>query len=222
MPEDQRHQTLFKAAAHIKADLEKVAQEHYNCVSDLEKAIPILVKQSNWQERLEFAAKEDFDRIMTAFGKSGFEKSASLKDLVFVGRELEVATNVVSLIKQAAALQTKRSELESMEKKAAFALGKLLGVGKSIAGGVAKFAKDPVSGLASAATYVPTAAAGAAAKAARAAVAKKVVDPADAGKAAYKMRTGIGLGAMATAGISAAFLTCGKLLVPPRPAAGSS
>jgi hypothetical protein len=207
IPEDQRHQTLFKVAAHLKADLEKVAQEHYNCVSDLERAIPVLVKQAHWQERLEFAAKEDFDRIMTAFGKSGFEKAASLNDMVFVGRELEVATAVVSLIKQAAELQTKRSELEDLEKKAGFALGKLLGMGKSVVGGASAFAKDPVKGLASAATYVPTAAASGTFKAARAIVAKKIPDPTNAAKHTYKLRNRIGLGAVATVGISAASYT---------------
>lgn len=206
VPEGQRLQTLYKAAAHLRADLEKIAQEHYNCVSDLERAIPVLVKQANWQERLEVAAEGDFDRIMTAFGNSGFEKVASLQDMVFVGRELEVATSVVGLIKQAAALQAKRSELESMEKKAGAILGKLLGMGKSVVGGAASFAKDPIQGLARATTYVPTALAGAGFKAARAAVTKKVADPLK-GTSAYKLRTGIGAGAIATAGISAASYT---------------
>lgn len=205
IPEDQRHQTLFKAAAHIRADLEKVAQEHYNCVSALERSIPVLVKQAHWQERLEVAAKEDFERIMSAFGKSGFEKSASMKDMVFVGRELEVANSVVGLIKQAAELQTKRSELESMEKKAASILGKLLGMGKSVVGGAASFAQNPIKGLATAATYVPTAAGKAAFKAGRGAITKKVSTP--GGKSAYKLRSGIGAGATVTAGISAATYT---------------
>lgn len=207
IPEDQKIQTLYKAAAHLRANLEKVAQEHYNCVSDLERAIPVLVKQAHWQERLEVAAKGDFDRIMTAFGKSGFEKVASLQDMVFVGKELEVATSVVGLIKQAAELQAKRSELESMEKKAGAILGKLLGMGKSVVGGAASFAKDPVQGLARATTYAPVAAARASFKAARAVATKKVVDPANPGKTMYKMRGVIGAGAAATAGISAASYT---------------
>jgi hypothetical protein len=172
---------------YVRAELEKVAQEHYNCVADLERFVPILVKQANWQERLEHVSGSDFDRIITAFGKSGFEKSASLQDLVFVGKELEVAGHVFDLIKQAAELQTKRANLETMEKKALLGLGKLLSAAKF-------FAKDPIAGTAAAITAVPAMAAGAGIK---------------AGKIAGKTfkRSAIGVGAVATAGLSAATYT---------------
>lgn len=187
VPEDQSHQTLFKAHQHVRAQLEKTAQEHYNCVSDLERFVPILVKQANWQERLEHVAGDDFNRIMTAFGKSGFEKSAGVQNLVFVGKELEVANHVVSLIKQAAVLQSEKSNLEALEKKAFLGLGKLLGAAKF-------FAKDPIAGTAAAITAVPAMAAGAGIK---------------AGKIASRSfkKSAIGLGAVATAGISAATYT---------------
>lgn len=189
VPKDQSHQTLFRAHQHLRAELEKTAQEHYNCVSDLERFIPILVKQANWQDRLEYVCGEDFDRIMSAFGKSGFEKSAGSRDLVFVGKELEVANHVFSLIKQAAELQAERTNLESMEKKALLGLGKLLGAAKF-------FAKDPIAGTAAAVSAVPAMAAGAGIK---------------AGKFATKTfkRSAIGAGALATAGISAATYTPG-------------
>ena len=187
VPVDQSHQTLYKAHQHLRAELEKVAQEHYNCVSDLERFVPMLVKQADWQERLEHVSGEDFNRIMTAFGKSGFEKSASVKNLVFVGKELEVANHVVSLIKQAAELQAERSNLETLEKQALLGLGKLLGAAKF-------FAKDPIAGTAAAVTAIPAMAAGAGIK---------------AGKFATKTfkRSAIGAGALATAGISAATYT---------------
>lgn len=187
VPVDQSHQTLFKAHQHVRAQLEKTAQEHYNCVSDLERFVPILVKQANWQERLEHVSGSDFNRIMTAFGKSGFEKSASTQNLVFVGKELEVASHVVSLIKQAAELQTERANLETMEKKAFLGLGKLLGAAKF-------FAKDPIAGVAAAVTAVPAMAAGAGIK---------------AGKIAGRSfkKSAIGIGALATAGVSAASYT---------------
>ena len=138
VPLDQAHQSLAKALYHTRAELEKVAQEHYNCVSDLERLIPVLVKQANWQERLEKTAGDDFDRILSAFGKSGFEKSASEKDMVFVGKELEVARNVVDLIKQAGVLQVRKVELEALEKKAGLGLGTLFNAAKA-------FVKNPVS-----------------------------------------------------------------------------
>lgn len=187
VPVDQSHQTLFKAHQHLRAELEKTAQDHYNCVSDLERFVPILVKQANWQERLQHASGEDFNRIMTAFGKSGFEKSASTQDLVFVGKELEVANHVVSLIKQAAELQAERANLETMEKKALLGLGKLLGAAKF-------FAKDPIAGTAAAVTAVPAMVIGAGIK---------------AGKLAGRSfkKTAIGVGGLATAGLSVASYT---------------
>lgn len=187
VPVDQSHQTLFKAHQHIRAELEKTAQEHYNCVSDLERFVPMLVKQANWQERLEHVAGRDFNRIMTAFGKSGFEKVASTQNLVFVGKELEVASHVVSLIKQAAELQAERANLETMEKKALLGLGKLLSAAKF-------FAKDPIAGTAAAVTAVPAMAAGAGIK---------------AGKVAGRSfkKSAIGVGAAVTAGLSAVTYT---------------
>lgn len=160
IPEDQSHQTLYRAYHIVRAELEKVAQDHYHCVSDLERYVPALVKQANWQSRLEFAAGDDFERIMNAFGKSGFEKVASVENHVFVGKELEVANRVVSLIKQAAELQSKKAQFEAMEKKAFLGLGKLLGAAKFVA-------KDPIAGAAAAVTAGPAAAAGAAVKGAK-------------------------------------------------------
>lgn len=187
VPEDQSHQTLFKARMYVRAELEKAAQEHYNCLSDLERFVPMLVKQANWQERLEHVSGADFDKIMVAFGKNGFEKSASIQNLVFVGKELEVASHVYSMIKQAAELQEKKAHLEDMEKKALAGLGKLLGAAKF-------FAKDPIAGAAAAVTAVPAMAAGAGIK---------------AGKIATKSfkKSAIGVGALATAGLSAATYT---------------
>lgn len=132
IPEDQAHQVLSKSLYHLRGELEKVAQDLYNCTSDLERLVPTLVKQANWQERLEtVTSPEDFDRIINAFGKSGFEKSASLKDIVFVGKELEVAQAVVGLVKTAGELSQKHKELGVLEKKAAFALKKFVeGVGR--------------------------------------------------------------------------------------------
>ncbi len=160
VPADQAHKTLYKLHRHTLAEIEKVAQEHYNCVSDLERFVPILVKQAHWQERLEHVCGSDFDRIMKAFGKSGFEKSASLTNMVFVGKELEVASHVFDLIKQAAELQTRRVELDGLEKKALLGLGKLVSAAKF-------FMKDPIAGTAAAATAIPAAAAGAGVQAAK-------------------------------------------------------
>jgi len=138
VPLDQSHQCLSRALYQTRAELEKVAQEHYNCVSDLERLVPILVKQADWQERLEQTAGNDFDRILSAFGKSGFEKSANEKDMVFVGKELEVARGVVDLIKQAGVLQVRKAELEGLEKKAGIGMKSLFNAAKS-------FVKNPVA-----------------------------------------------------------------------------
>lgn len=196
VPEDQSHQTLYKAHAHARAELEKVAQEHYNCVSDLERFVPALVKQAYWQERLECAAGSDFDRIMTAFGKSGFEKSASLANRVFVGKELEVANHVVDLIKQAAEFQGRKANLEEMEKKAFLALAAraLGGLARGSLGVAKSFAKDPLAGAAAAATAIPAAAAGLGLKAAK-------------GATKTFKRSAIGLGALTTAAITSATYT---------------
>lgn len=133
VPADQAHQVLSKSLYHIRAEIEKVAQDQYNCAFDLEKLVPQLVKQANWQERLQTVTQPaEFERIMGAFNKSGFEKSASYGDYVFVGKELETARKVVDLIKQASELPAKRKELEAMEKKAVLALGKFaLAAGKA-------------------------------------------------------------------------------------------
>lgn len=163
VPSDQVHQALAKSLYHVRAELEKVAQHQYNCVSDLERLVPALVKQANWQERLQAVTSEsDFSRIMGAFGKNGFEKSASLQDLVFVGKELEVARQVVDLIKTAGELSAKKSELETLEKKALFGLGKLArnAVGK-IGHGIA----HPLRAISATATAIPTAIIGGAGKA---------------------------------------------------------
>lgn len=187
VPEDQRHQVLYKAYHNVRAELEKAAQDHYNCVSDLERLIPMLVKQADWQTRLQHVSGSDFDRIMGAFGKSGFEKVASLENHIFVGKELEIANNVFSLIKQAAELQEKKTNLESMEKQALLGLGKLLGAAKSIV-------KDPIAAAASAVTAIPAAAAGAGIR---------------AGKyfGSSVKRSALGIGGLATAGLSAATYT---------------
>lgn len=157
VPEDQAHQVLSKSLYHLRGELEKVAQEQYNCVSDLERLVPVLVKQSNWQERLHTVTGDDeFTRIMSAFSKSGFEKSASLKECVFVGKELEVSREVVGLIKQAGELTNRRKELDGLEKKAALALGSLFrNAGKALKS-VGRAPESVVRGAAYTATAVPT------------------------------------------------------------------
>lgn len=125
IPEDQKHQALAKALYHIRGEMEKVAQEHYNCVTSLEKSIPELVKQANWQERLQtVTTPEEFSKLMGVFGDSGFEKAASLRDLVFVGKELQLARQTVGLIKEAGELLSRKKELAEMEKKAIAALAR--------------------------------------------------------------------------------------------------
>lgn len=158
VPQEQAYQVLSKSLYHIRGELEKVAQDIYNCTFDLERLVPTLVKQANWQERLEtVTTPEEFSRIMNAFGKSGFEKSASLQDLVFVGKELEVATRVVELIKSAGEFSQKRTELEALEKKAASVVGKLME-------GAARTAKNavlhPLRAVTATAVAIPTAAIG--------------------------------------------------------------
>ena len=159
VPDDQAHQVLSKSLYHLRGELEKVAQDQYNCVSDLERLVPVLVKQANWQERLRFVTgDEDFSRIMSAFSKSGFEKTAALTDHVFVGKELEISREVVGLIKQAGELTSRRKELEGLEKKALAALGSLFRSAGKAAKGVGK-ALHPESiarGAAYASTAVPT------------------------------------------------------------------
>lgn len=129
LSDDQKHLLLGKHLHHVRGEMEKVALDYFGVTADLEKYVFALTKQANWQERLEKAANKDFDKIMSVFGNNGFEKKASLEDIIFVGKELEVANSVVSLIKQASELSVRKSELETMEKRAWAALASLVGKG---------------------------------------------------------------------------------------------
>lgn len=127
IPDENLHAYLAGELYRIRGSLEKVAFENHYVRFDLEKAVQALVKQADWQERLSVvASQEDFDRIRTVLcAGSGMEKSASLRDLVFVGKELEVAKAVVDHIKQASVLSARQGELEAMEKKAFAALASM-------------------------------------------------------------------------------------------------
>lgn len=137
--DDLKHVLLNRHYHHVRAEIEKVAMDLYSCTDALERNVPVLVKQANWQERLSVVSTEtEYAQIMSAFGNSGFEKKASLEDLVFVGKELEIAKTTVSLIKQAGQLKTRQAELETMEKRAYAALATLVGRGLRGVRGTAK------------------------------------------------------------------------------------
>ncbi len=134
VPQENLHQYLGKQLYQIRAELEKVAYDYHYASFDLESKVNTLVKQANWQERLQAVTEpQQFESLCTVLcAGSGLEKSASLKDLVFVGKELEIAKGLVEHIKQASALSVRKAELEGMEKKALAALASL--VGKSVSG----------------------------------------------------------------------------------------
>lgn len=125
IPEANLHKYLGDQLQYIRAGLEKAAYDYHYASFALEASVNQLVKQADWQERLSAVTTDDeFSRISSVLcAGSGLEKKACLRDMVFVGKELEAAASVVENIKQASLLSTKKAELEVMEKKAFAALG---------------------------------------------------------------------------------------------------